>query len=78
MMKNLFSDTYTCRLLSPREELILNAAKNQLTEQEIANYLNISQKTVARHLLNITDKILDTDQNLAYQIKQKYKLKAHV
>ena len=74
MMKNLFSDTYTCRLLSPRELSILNAAKNQQTVQEIANNLSISRLTVNRHLLNIADKLFDTDQNLAYQLKHNYNL----
>ena len=76
MMKKLFIDTSTCRLLSPREELILNAAKNQLTELEIANTLNISQLTVSRHLLNIADKIFDTDQKLAHQLQHTYNLNA--
>lgn len=73
-MKKLFSDTYTCRLLSPREQLILNAAKKQLTEQDIANNLNISRLTVTRHLINITDKIFDTDKNLANQLQHNYNL----
>ncbi len=75
-MKTLFSDMYSCRLLSPREQLILNAAKNRLSEQEIANDLNISRLTVTRHLMNITDKIFDTDQNLAHQLQHTYNLNA--
>ena len=75
-MKNLFNENNAHKLLSPREKLILNAVKNQLTQQEIANNFNIPPITVTRHLLNITDKIHDTDKNLALQLKQNYNLKA--
>lgn len=74
MKRQLFYDPNSLRQLTPRESMVLSAAKRNQPIREIANSLDISQSLVVRHLSNIIYKINESDQQLAHQLLFSYNL----
>jgi two-component system secretion system response regulator SalR len=54
------TDNYTLDLLNEREKEVLKYAADGLKQQEIADYLHISRRTVNNHLASVNEK-LDTN-----------------
>jgi len=74
MQCRLFYDPLTLRQLTPRESIVLSAAKKNQPVDDIAETLQIPQSTVVRHLSNIVNKLVDTDKKLAHKLLFSYKL----
>ena len=74
MQCRLFYDPLTLRQLTPRESIVLSAAKKNQPVDDIAETLQIPQTTVVRHLSNIVNKLVDTDKKLAHKLLFSYKL----
>jgi len=74
MQCRLFYDPLTLRQLTPRESIVLSAAKKNQPVDDIAKTLQIPQSTVVRHLSNIVNKLVDTDKKLAHKLLFSYKL----
>jgi len=76
MRRQLFYDAGTQRQLTPRETIVLSAAKKYEPVDDIANSLHIPQSIVIRHLSNIITKLNESDQKLVNQLVFAYKLTA--
>ena len=74
MQRRLFYDPHSLRQLTPRESIVLSAAKNNQPVDDIADTLEISQSTVVRHLSNIVNKLHETDKKLAHKLLFSYDL----
>lgn len=74
MRRQLFYDPNTLRQLTPRESMVLSAAKNDQPVNDIADTLQIPQSTVVRHLSNIVNKLGETDKKLAHKLLFSYNL----
>ena len=74
MQRRLFYDPNSLRQLTPRESIVLSAAKNNQPVDDIADTLEISQSTVMRHLSNIVNKLDQTDKKLAHKLVFSYDL----
>jgi len=74
MQRSLFYDPNSLRQLTPRETIVLTAAKNNQPVDDIADTLEISQSTVVRHLSNIVNKLDETDKKLARKLLYSYDL----
>jgi len=74
MQRSLFYDPNSLRQLTPRETIVLSAAKNNQPVDDIADTLEISQSTVVRHLSNIVNKLDETDKKLARKLLYSYDL----
>ncbi len=74
MRRQQFYDANTRQQLTPREAIVLSAAKNYKPVDDIANTLHIPQSIVLRHLSNIINKLNTSDQKLAHQLVYVYKL----
>lgn len=72
MQRRLFYDPNTLRQLTPRESIVLSAAKNNQPVDDIADSLQIPQSTVMRHLSNIVNKLAETDKKLAHKLLFSY------
>jgi len=77
MKRQLFTDPNSLRQLTPRESLVLTAAKDYQPLDDIATSLNIPQSLVLRHLVNIVTKLRETDSRLAHQLRYAYNLKTN-
>jgi len=77
MRRTLFYDPNTLKQLTPRETIVLSAAKKKQTVGDIAEDLQIPQPIVLRHLSNIIDKLYETDVNLAQKLLFSYNLDSH-
>lgn len=76
MRRQLFYDVSPHRQLTPRETIVLSAAKSYRPVDDIASLLHIPQSIVLRHLSNIVNKLNDSDEKLAHQLLFTYKLTA--
>lgn len=74
MKRQLLFDADIKKQLTPRETIVLSAAKKYKPVDDIANTLQIPQSIVLRHLSNIINKLNNSDQKLAYQLVYAYKL----
>jgi len=74
MTQQVFFNPNTLNQLTPRENFVLTAAKENESVPAIADSLDIPQSIVLRHLSNIIEKINDSDQNLAHQLLFSYNL----
>lgn len=74
MRQGLFYNTVFLKQLTPRESMVLSAAKKHQPVEVIANSLDIPQALVIRHLSNIVAKIYETDKQLAHQLLFVYNL----
>lgn len=61
--------------LTPREILVLSAAKQNEPVGKIANSLHVPQSIVCRHLNNIVTKLTSSDQQLAHQLTFTYNIR---
>lgn len=77
MQHSLFYDPNSLRQLTPRESMVLSAAKNNRPVGDIADSLQIPQSTVVRHLSNIINKLGETDKKLARKLLFSYNLDMH-
>jgi DNA-binding NarL/FixJ family response regulator len=77
MRRQLFYDPNTLNQLTPRETIVLSAAKNNQAIDDIAESLHIPQPIVIRHLSNIINKLRESDKNLAQQLLYSYNLNMH-
>lgn len=77
MQRRLFYDPNSLRQLTPRESIVLSAAKNNQPVDDIAETLEIPQSTVVRHLSNIVNKLAATDKKLAHKLLFSYNLESH-
>lgn len=75
MRRQMIFETTTHRQLTPREVTVLTAAKKSEPVSDIASTLNIPQSIVIRHLSNITNKLNESDRQLARQIVFAYNLR---
>jgi len=74
MKRQLFYDPGTLRQLTPRESIVLTAAKKNQPVDDIANALHIPQSLVIRHLSNIITKLNESDNKLAHQLLYSYNI----
>jgi len=74
MKRQLFYDPGTLRQLTPRESLVLSAAKKNQPVDDIAHSLQIPQSLVIRHLSNIIEKLHDSDNHLVHQLLFSYNI----
>jgi len=74
MRRQLFYDPSTLNQLTPRESIVLSAAKNDFPVNNIADSLCIPQPIVIRHLTNIVTKLYETDEYLAQKLRLSYEL----
>jgi DNA-binding NarL/FixJ family response regulator len=74
MTQQLFVDSNLVKQLTPRESVVLSAAKNNESVKTIAASLDIPKSIVLRHLSNIISKINDSDQLLAHQLIFSYNI----
>lgn len=74
MKRQSIYDVDVRQQLTPRETIVLSAAKNSKPVDDIANTLHIPESIVLRHLSNIINKLNGSDRNLAYQLVYDYKL----
>jgi DNA-binding NarL/FixJ family response regulator len=58
--------------LTPRETVVLSAARDYEPVSEIASSLHVPQSIVCRHLNNIVNKLNQSDQQLAHQLTFNY------
>ncbi len=73
MRRQLF-DSEPHLQLTPRETIVLSAARKYEPVGTIANSLQIPQSIVLRHLANITKKLNMSDEKLAHQLVFTYDL----
>lgn len=74
MQRRLFYDPNSLRQLTPRESIVLSAAKKNQPVDDIADTLQIPQSTVVRHLSNIVNKLAETDKKMAHKLLFSYNL----
>lgn len=74
MRRQLYFNANTRQQLTPRETIVLLAARKNKPVDDIANALHIPPSIVLRHLSNIINKLNVSDQNLAHQIVFTYKI----
>lgn len=74
MKRQSLYDADTQQQLTPRETIVLSAAKKSKPVDDIASALHIPESIVLRHLSNIIGKLYISDQKLAYQLVYDYKL----
>ena len=74
MRRQLFYDPGTLNLLTPRETMVLSAAKRNRPVDVIAISLDIPQSLVIRHLSNIINKLQESDKKSAHQLLFSYNL----
>ena len=72
MRRQLFFEKTSYNQLTPRESLVLSAARKNEAVSEIANSLQVPQSIVFRHLANIISKLDGSDENLAHQLTFTY------
>lgn len=72
MRRQLFFEKTSYNQLTPRESLVLSAARKNEAVSEIANSLQVPQSIVFRHLTNIISKLDGSDENLAHQLTFTY------
>lgn len=68
MKRQLFYDPSSLNQLTPRETIILLAAKDKHSLDEIAKSLDIPPSLVTRHLSNIINKLSESDQDLVEEL----------
>ena len=74
MKRSLFYDPKIHRQLTPRESVVLTAARKNKPVDTIADSLSIPKSIVIRHLSNIAVKLNDTDKHLAKHLRYVYNL----
>jgi len=74
MRRQLFYNPGTLNQLTPRETMVLSAAKSNRPVDVIAISLDIPQSLVIRHLSNIINKLQESDKKLAHQLLFSYNL----
>lgn len=74
MTQQVFYNSDLITQLTPRESIVLSAAKNNDSVRTIAASLDIPRSTVRRHLSNIIVKLNESDQMLAHQLVFSYNL----
>lgn len=72
MRRQLIFEKSSYTQLTPREIMVLSAAKNNKAVSDIANTLHVPQSIVFRHLTNIINKLDGSDQKLAHQLNFTY------
>lgn len=78
MRRQLFFEKSSYTQLTPRETVVLSAAKNNETVSQIASTLDVPQSIVFRHLTNIVGKLNNSDQKLAHQLTFAYDISQRV
>ena len=76
MRRQLFFEKSSYNQLTPREIMVLSAAKKNEAVSEIADSLQVPQSIVFRHLTNIINKLDGSDQKLAHQLTFTYHISA--
>lgn len=74
MRRQLFFEKSSYTQLTPRETTVLSAAKNNEPVSEIASTLDVPQAIIFRHLINIVDKLNNSDEKLAHQLTFAYNI----
>ena len=72
MRRQLIFEKSSYTQLTPREILVLSAAKKNEAVSDIADTLHVPQSIVFRHLTNIVNKLDGSDQKLAHQLTFAY------
>ena len=68
MKRHLVFEKSSNNELTPRETLVLSAAKDYEPVSDIASSLHVPQSIVCRHLNNIVNKLNHSDQQLAHHL----------
>lgn len=74
MRRQLVFEKSSYNQLTPRETLVLSAAKQNEPVSAIASSLQVPQAIICRHLSNIVTKLNDSDQSLAHQLTFLYNI----
>jgi len=74
MTQQVFSNANLINQLTPRENVVLSAAKNNESVRTIASSLDIPKSIVRRHLFNIIAKLNTSDEMLAHQLVFSYNI----
>ena len=72
MKRHMVFEKSSYNQLTPRESMVLSAAKDSEPVSEIAHSLHVPQSIVCRHLNNIVSKLSQSDQQLALQLTFNY------
>lgn len=74
MKRHMIFEKSSYNELTPREIMVLSAAKDYEPVSEIASSLHVPQSIVCRHLNNIVTKLSQSDQQLAHQLTFNYNI----
>ncbi len=74
MRRQLFLEKASYTQLTPRETLVLSAAKQNEPVSAIASSLHVPQAIICRHLSNIVTKLNESDQRLAHRLTHIYNI----